>query len=274
MIIVSRHADGGFMSMVKCPSCGASSIFGFQTKRCVWCGKIVCDRCVPNWHGTLSVKISAEDSAGPAYETLGFCSDNCFYGFWGKVLAHPAEYLIGTNIENFRNNWIMYWNDSILTVLSANADTAIADKARKAVQIHSARFVAFPWFDSSNKSLWMAKQSADNARLALAQNLEKCGRTVDAAKVFEELRMYDKARELREKERHIIIKKTDVSININALLQQIKDNGLVAIYRCPHCGGKLKIDKNASMDKLRVCEHCGSEIETMDLADFLRTALS
>jgi DNA-directed RNA polymerase subunit RPC12/RpoP len=48
----------------------------------------------------------------------------------------------------------------------------------------------------------------------------------------------------------------------------------VAVYRCPHCGGKLKIDKDARMDKLRVCEYCGSEIETMDLADFLRTALS
>jgi len=262
--------------MGRCPSCGASSIFGVQTKTCVWCGKIVCDKCVPMWHGTLLVKTSVEDSSGrPAdYKIVGFCSDNCFQSFWQKVLSHPADYLIGTNVEGFNRNWVRYWNDSILYVLSANADRGVAEMARRAVQIHSERFVAFPWRDSSNNSVWMAQKSADNARLALAQNLEKCGRTNDSAKVFEELRLYDKARELREKERHIIIKKTDISVNVNALLQQIKDNGLVAVYRCPHCGGKLKIDKNASMDKLRVCEHCGSEIESMDLADFLRTALS
>lgn len=261
--------------MGKCPNCGASSIFGIRTDRCVWCGKTVCDRCMPS-HGTLDIKISVESARAPVarYGTAGFCSDNCFQQFWQKVLEHPAEYLIGTDIGNFDKNWVKYWNNSILNVLSANADSELAEKAKKAVQTHTEKFVAFPWWDSSNTPLWMSQESSRNARLAMAHNLEKCGRITDAAKVFEELRLYDKARELREKDRHIIIKKTDVSVNINALLQQVKDNGLVAVYRCPHCGGKLKIDKNASMDKLRVCEHCGSEIETMDLADFLKTILS
>jgi len=50
--------------------------------------------------------------------------------------------------------------------------------------------------------------------------------------------------------------------------------GIVAVYRCLHYGGKLKIDKDARMDKLRVYDHCGSEIETMNLADFLRRLIS
>lgn len=229
---------------------------------------------MPNWHGTLCIKTSVENPAYAVYETVGFCSDNCFNQFWQKVFEYPAGYVIGTNVEDFNKNWVKYWNDSILKVLSANADGELAEKAGRAVQIHSERYVAFPWIDSSNAPLWMAQQSSTNARLALAQNLERCGRTSDAAKVFEELRLYDKARELREKDRHIIIKKTDVSVNINALLQQVKDNGLVTIYRCPNCGGKLKIDKNVSMDRLKVCEHCGSQIETTDLVDFLKTALS
>jgi DNA-directed RNA polymerase subunit RPC12/RpoP len=235
---------------------------------------------VPTWHGTLDIKTSAESLSGKVacYETVGFCSDNCFYQFWQKVFSHPPEYIIGTDIDNYNKNWVKYWNDSILNVLLscaiANADSGLAEMARTAVQIHTEKFVAFPWWDSSNTPLWMSEKSSSNAKLALAQNLERCGRTLDAARVFEELRLYDKARELREKDRHIIIKRTDVSVNINALLQQVKDNGLVAVYRCPHCGGKLKIDKNASVDKLKLCEHCGSEIETMDLADFLRTALS
>jgi DNA-directed RNA polymerase subunit RPC12/RpoP len=63
-------------------------------------------------------------------------------------------------------------------------------------------------------------------------------------------------------------------VDLNSLLKQIAEQGIVAVYRCPHCGGKLKIGKETSETNLRICEHCGSEIETMDLADFLKTALS
>ena len=86
--------------------------------------------------------------------------------------------------------------------------------------------------------------------------------------------MYEKARELREREKQIIVRRTDISVDLNALLQQVKDGGIVAIYRCPHCGGKLKVSKDTSVESLKVCEHCGSEIEAMELADFLKTALS
>lgn len=76
--------------------------------------------------------------------------------------------------------------------------------------------------------------------------------------------MYDKARELRERDKQVVVKSTNVSLNPNQLLQQVKDGGIVAVYRCPHCGGKLKVDKNVGIAKLKVCEHCGSEIESID----------
>jgi len=190
------------------------------------------------------------------------------------VLAYPTGDSIGTDVENFNKEWVKYWNNSILNALSMSTNHEFAEKARYAVQIHSERWVAFPWLDSSNQPFWMAQKSSYSAKLALAQNLERCGRITDSAKVYEELRFYDKARELREKDRHIVIKKTDVSVNINALLQQVKDSGLVAVYRCPNCGGTLKIDKGTRLESLRKCSHCGSEIETMELTDFLRTILS
>lgn len=86
--------------------------------------------------------------------------------------------------------------------------------------------------------------------------------------------MYDKSRELRETDKHIIVKNTNVSINLNTLLQQVKDGGIVAVFRCPFCGGKLKINKNTTLDSLKTCEHCSSEITSMDLADFLKTVLT
>ncbi len=98
---------------------------------------------------------------------------------------------------------------------------------------------------------------------------------VDAATIYEEkLKMYDKARLLRQNEKQTIVKHTDVSVNLNELLKQVKDGGVVAIYRCPHCNGTLKVNDKTSLKSLKICEHCGSEIETVDLADFLKTALS
>jgi uncharacterized protein with PIN domain len=77
-----------------------------------------------------------------------------------------------------------------------------------------------------------------------------------------------------EKDKQVIVKRTDVSVNLNELIKQIREGGIVAMYRCPHCNGTLKINNKTPLESLKTCEHCGSKIETVDLADFLRTALS
>lgn len=122
--------------------------------------------------------------------------------------------------------------------------------------------------------------------LSSAKYCEKAGRYEDAAKElesvadrYEKIGMFDRARQMRARarqlkarEKQILVKHTVV--DLNKLIQQVKDGGIVVVYRCPHCGGKLKIGKRTSVKSLKVCEHCGSEIEAMELADFLRTALS
>jgi hypothetical protein len=212
-----------------------------------------------------------------SYDVAGFCSDNCFNQFWGRVFSFPVDYQVGTDIDHFKDKAVILWNQAItdsFTKCNANVAQCLSPRINYASQLHSVGFAAFPWWYASGKPLWMFTKYHTNAKTALAQNLEKCGRTQDAARVYEDLRMYDKSRELREKDRQILVKKTDVSINLNALLQQVKDGGLVAIFRCPHCGGKLKISEKTTLNSLRTCEHCESEIESMDLADFLKTALA
>jgi DNA-directed RNA polymerase subunit RPC12/RpoP len=210
------------------------------------------------------------------YEVEGFCSDACFYQFWYKVQEYPMDE-VGTDIAEFSGKIIWLWNQAILNAV-ANANPYVAKdlvpKVNNAIRLQSQRYPAIPWWDSTGKPLWTYRNFHDKAKSTLAQNLERCGRVQDAAKIFEELRMYDKARELRERDRHIIVKKTDVSVNLNILLQQVKDGGIVAIFRCPHCGGKLKIDNKTTLNSLKVCEYCNSEIDTMDLADFLKTVLT
>jgi hypothetical protein len=211
-----------------------------------------------------------------SYNQVSFCSYNCLKQFWLKVNEYPTDD-VGTDIAGFYPRVTWLWHNAILNAAAQtnpNSARQLMSNANNAIRLHTPRFVAFNCNGPDGKPLWMYTNFLNKAKLTLARNLERCGRTQDAAKVFEEMRMYDKARELRERDRHIIVKKTDVSINLNALLQQVKDGGIVAIFRCPHCGGKLKISDKTTMNSLRTCEHCGSEIESMDLAEFLKAALN
>jgi hypothetical protein len=252
--------------MGNCPSCGASSFFGITTKECFWCGKIVCDKCVPQWHGTLTLKTQTS----VLYQTVGFCSDACYYQFSDRIQQYPKHKFVGTDIQNFNAKVLNAWHEAIFDAAANDFKATV----RHATQFHSDYAPAIPWWDSARKSLWIYVEFYNRAKLALAENLEKCGRTQDAASIFEELQMYDKSKALRESDRHILVKNTNVSVNLNALLQQIKDGGIVAVFRCPFCGGKLKVNRDTTLDTLKRCEHCGSEITAMDLADFLKTALT
>ena len=203
--------------------------------------------------------------------TIGFCSDACYYQFVDKVQRFCLNQFVGTDITNFNNNALVAWNDAILD----SAANDFKDTVRRAIELHTPNEPAIPYWDyTTRKSIWLYGKFYNKAKLALAENLEKCGRTQDAARIFEELQMYDKSKALRDSDRHIIVKNTNVSVNLNALLQQIKDGGIVAVFRCPFCGGKLKVNESTTLDNLKHCEHCGSEITSMDLADFLKTALT
>lgn len=96
----------------------------------------------------------------------------------------------------------------------------------------------------------------------------------EIAQLYEGQGLYDKAREMRDRARQLMGKGPQVILDLNKLIAQVRDGGIVAVYRCPHCGGNLKVDKGTNVEHLKVCEHCGSVIDAMDLADFIRTALS
>ncbi len=85
--------------MGRCPSCGARTLFMNKSKLCFCCGKEVCNKCVPYFHGTLGIKTQMEISNKPStYENVGFCSSKCFYQFWDEVDHYPITFEIGTDI--------------------------------------------------------------------------------------------------------------------------------------------------------------------------------
>lgn len=264
--------------MGKCSSCGSTGIF-LKTYSCGWCNKIFCKHCSRGYDLCEVWLGNVENGKPPNSMTIVACSLDCADRFNQKVLDYPAIANIETDIEQFERNVTQLWHKAILNAFMEAPywNEERVETVKKAVSLRSEHQLTIrTWRQDEGKLVvgGLMDKFVERSRLAMAQNLERTGRPLDAAKGYEKLKMYDKARELREKDKQVVVKGSTVSFDLNRLLQQVKDGGIVAVYSCPRCGGKLKIDKNVSNDKLRICEHCGSAIGTMDLTDFLKTALS
>jgi len=105
--------------------------------------------------------------------------------------------------------------------------------------------------------------------ILLAKNLEKAARYEEAAKIYEELGMFDEAGRQRRKEKEIRV----VTVDLNVIIDQLKETGLTVAYRCPSCGAFIKIKGDTKPDSLSSCEYCGAMIDRIDLANFLKSVL-
>ena len=106
----------------------------------------------------------------------------------------------------------------------------------------------------------------------MAKDLEKAGRHEDAGKLFEEFGMIDAAGAVRKKGKAQVV--TNISVDLNELLDKLRSGGLVSVYKCPNCGGNIKISGTTSSQKLSKCEYCGTVLQTDDLVNFIRDILS
>ncbi len=106
----------------------------------------------------------------------------------------------------------------------------------------------------------------------VAKDLEKAGRHEDAGRLYEEFGMIDAAGAVRKKGKAQVV--TNISVNLNELLEKLKSGGLVSVYKCPNCGGSIKISGTTSTQKLSKCEYCGTVLQTDDLVNFIRDILS
>lgn len=105
----------------------------------------------------------------------------------------------------------------------------------------------------------------------MAKDLEKAGRYEDAGRPFEEFGMIDAAGAVPKKGRAQVV--TNISVDLNDLLGELKKGGLVSVYKCPNCGGSIKISGTTSTQKLSKCEYCGTILQTEDLVNFIRDIL-
>lgn len=251
--------------MGKCPSCGHKAFFK-EKFQCKICGKEICEKC-----GIYLFKIWSPDNI--ILDKWFACSIPCMRSLLDEVKKQITS-LDTTKLEIVSPMIPQLVKEALLS-----------DKYRRALSYEVKKkgtnfFVIFAPLSEVDLNprdniFWRKLNDLIPELESLRmENWIKAGRFEDAAKLLEKRGKYEEAGRIRAKGREIVVKQTSVSVNLNSLLRQIAEQGIVAVYRCPHCGGRLKISKGTSEANLRVCEHCGSEIETMDLADFLKTAIS
>ncbi len=98
-----------------------------------------------------------------------------------------------------------------------------------------------------------------------AQKMLQAGDYEGAAQQFEALGMWDQAAAARRKD-HVV---TEVQVNLNQLIEQLKASGVSTDFTCPTCGGHIPITGDTNLASLTTCAYCGSVIRTTDLVDFL-----
>jgi hypothetical protein len=108
-------------------------------------------------------------------------------------------------------------------------------------------------------------------QLEAAKNLELAGRNEDAAKTYESLGMWKEAGRARKEAGSMTIR--HVSVNLNDLLDKLRDGGLAIPYKCRVCGAVMTIDKNSQIENLKRCSYCGAATNTDALATIMQEAL-
>jgi DNA-directed RNA polymerase subunit RPC12/RpoP len=278
--------------MGKCPNCDNKGLF-LKTVKCKVCGREGCEKCLRHILSIAGTESTGDGRLQKDWDNWYLCSEDCLVKLasWlgdemslddvdlGQVLNTDIEKFMVRAIQNPRNKeWVgdelrkkidkmnRKVHDGVLSFWWASARERETDRYD-----HFEARKANPLYRSLMED---AKRLARNFELGYAKKLEQARRFEEAARIYERFGMYEEAGRIRARGEEIVVRRTDVSVDLNRLLQQVRDGGIVVVYRCSHCGGNLKIGKDTRIESLKVCPYCESRIEAIELADFLRTALS
>ncbi len=239
--------------MAKCPKCGNKGFF-LEISKCYSCQKEGCDKC-------LRKMFTVRTPKKRDWNFFTCSSKDCFDKFVRdfKNTVNPLDVSIDSPLTD--EDIYYLFRDSFFSRLPSELNNQLYDEE------------AYIVFEGSS-ALGFYSLISKHIDVLQAQNLEKAGRFEEAALVYDKYGMFEESKKLRRKEKEVTVKQTGVTVDLNRLLQQVKDGGIVAVYRCPHCLERFKVDGETTLSSLKTCQYCGTKIEALDLVDFLKTALS
>jgi len=219
---------------IQCPICNQKMGFGSVKMKCEFCGTIFHKECFQR----SAIKLSGKSAI--------LLFPNQHDAVVNRARNHRIEKLMGPNATlntQNRNTILMMTDNEVLVDHKEQCCIACGNAVRA-----------------------IAPQ--------LAKNLEIAERFDDAILIFDELGMYEDAGRARRKAKSNVQEIRHTTVDLNTMLTQVKAGGLVSVYKCPNCGGSIKISGTTSVDRLSKCEYCGTVLKTDDLVDFMRGILS
>ena len=220
--------------MAACPNCGFRE-FGLALSQCYVCGRRLCKRCA------MAFGIS---------ENLVYKNPNPWAYDPGGWQPQPVQYA-SCSWDCF-DRWA--W-----TFISRNQAPVLAGQTYDLGGIH-----LYP--GPAARALKIYEDSRRRNQTDLAQKLLQAEDYEGAARVYQDLGLWKEAGDARRQGRHVV---TEVQVNLNDLIEQLRKAGITTDYTCPACGSHIRISGETSLTTLTSCEHCGSVIQTTDLVDFL-----
>ena len=120
---------------------------------------------------------------------------------------------------------------------------------------------------TAGRAVAMAEDHRRGQMLEQARHLIEAEDHEAAAGIYQTLGMWKEAGEIRRNGRRQIV--TQVHVNVNDLVDQVRKAGIITDYMCPACRGHIRITGETTLATLRNCQYCGSAVQTTDLVDFL-----
>jgi DNA-directed RNA polymerase subunit RPC12/RpoP len=120
--------------------------------------------------------------------------------------------------------------------------------------------------DTHRKSLTEREKTLEKAK-----NYEMAYRMEEAAKIYEELGLWAEAGRVRKKAQETITK--NLTVDVNQLLEQLREGNISTTYNCANCGADIAIDGKTDANGLRFCNFCGSAIKIQDLTEVIQKVI-
>ncbi len=128
--------------------------------------------------------------------------------------------------------------------------------------------IVIPWGQAWTISGVVLNPTVGQRALVIqAEHLLMAERFEDAAKSYEAAGRWKEAGDARRRTRQHVV--TQVHVNINELVEQLRRMGLSANYTCPVCRSPFTITGQTGPDALSKCQYCGAVIRPTDMVEAL-----
>ena len=220
--------------MGKCERCGYRG-WRLTHSRCMVCGAILCENC--------------QMVAGYAQSHLGAA----------PLPVDPAVRYSAVPLYHTVCSWECFDRWAWTFISRGHAPSVIGQNyVLGGVRLHPG---------TAGRAVVMAEDHRRGQRLEEARHLIEAEDHESAAGIYQSLGMWKEAGEVRRNGRRQIV--TQVHVNVNDLVEQVRKAGIATDYTCPACRGHIRITGDTTLATLRNCQYCGSVVQTTDLVDFL-----